>query len=260
MPLRRIALWTLLAFGCATVRVPVTVPAEPADAAGTIAPPITELWLESSDEVPAEVARSAEAQARAALSLALSGREIPATAAGASDAVLFVRERAVGLTAGRRSQQTWAKVGIVAGIVVVVAAAVYFAVKGSKGSSSPAKGSAAPKAAVPVAVKPRALPVAAAPRAPSGAILDRARATPLPRAYRPLPIWFGFHFEFWIPPRPLVLAPETVEDDPWAAPEPPVPLARDAPLPPDEALDRGEPPPPDADFVTAVALQLPPLA
>src|ERR1700674_4907561 len=93
---RRIALWTLLAFGCATVRVPVTVPTDPADAAGTIAPPITELWLESSDEVPADVASSAEAQARAALVSALSGREIPATAAGASDAVLFVRERAVG--------------------------------------------------------------------------------------------------------------------------------------------------------------------
>src|SRR6266566_7835845 len=54
---RRIALVTVLAFGCATVRVPVTGHEEPADGFGTVAPPITELWLESSGEVAPEVAR-----------------------------------------------------------------------------------------------------------------------------------------------------------------------------------------------------------
>jgi hypothetical protein len=70
----------------------------------------------------------------------------------------------------------------------------------------------------------------------------------------------GFYFEFWIPPGPLVLPPETVEDDPWGAPEPPVPLAREAPPPPDEPLDPGEPPPAAPDVTAAVALELPPLA
>src|SRR5439155_934710 len=128
VPIRRIALLTLFAFGCATVRIPVTAPDEPADGAGVIAPPIVELWIESSDQVP------------------------PA----------------------------------------------------------------------PVAVKPRAIPVAPPPQA----LPTVARAVPLPRYgyYRPSPVFVGFYFDFWIPPRPLVLAPETAEE-PWYAPEPPAPLA-----------------------------------
>ena len=146
MPMRLVALLVLFAFGCATVRVPVTAAEEPADEAGTIAPPITELWLESSEEVPAAVARAAERDTRDALDSALRRHEIPATAAGASDAVLFVRERAVGLTSERKSQQRWAKVGVVVGFVVVLAAAVYLAAKGSGGkrsSSSQAKSASA---------------------------------------------------------------------------------------------------------------------
>jgi hypothetical protein len=260
VPLGRIALLTLLAFGCATVRVPVTALAEPADAAGTIAPPIVELWLESSVAVPGDVARSADARARAALAASLSGLEIPATAAGATDAVLFVRERAVGLTEERRSQQTWAKVGIVVGIVVVVAAAVYLAVKGGKGSSSAAKAPPAQRPAPPVAVKPRAFPATFAGRSPVPALPQVAHAVPLPRAHRPAPIFVGFYFEFRIPPRPLVLAPEEIDDDPWGAPEPPVPLAIDAPPAPDDGGDAAAPAPPDGEPVAAVALQLPALA
>jgi len=254
MPLRRVALVTLFAFGCATVRVPVTVAEEPADGAGTIAPPITELWLESSGEVPAQVARSADADAREALGGALRRREISSTAAGATDAVLFVRERAVGLTAERRSQQTWAKVGIVVGIVVVVAAAVYFAAKGGKGSSSSAKSGSAPKTVTPVAVRPQAPPVAA-PRAP---IIGHAVPMQPAYGYRSSPVFVGFYFQFTVPPRPLVLAPELAENDPWGAPEPPVPYSAVGEEPFEGPADLPEPPPPEP--VAAVALQLPPLA
>jgi hypothetical protein len=255
VPLRRTALWTLLAFGCATVRVPVTGPEQPADAPGTIAPPIVELWLESSEEVPPAVAASADARARASLSMALAGLDVPANAAGASDAVLFVRERAVGLTEERRSQQNWAKVGIVVGIVVVAAVAVYLAVRGggSKGSSTPAKAAPAPSAPAPVAVRPRVVPVTPRPPVPPSV----GHAVPYPGPYRAAPVHVAFFFEFWIPPRPLVLAPETPPDDPWGAPGPPLAFEA-APLQdPDEVA---EPPPPDPGPMAAVALQLPPLA
>jgi len=262
VPLRRIAFLTLFAFGCATVRMPVTAASDPADAAGTIAPPITELWLESSGEIPDEVALAADGQARAAMASALSRREIPATAAGATDAVLFVRERAVGVTSERRSQQTWAKVGIVVGIVVVAVAAVYLATRGGKGSSSSGKSASAPRTATPVSVKPR--PAAAT---PVGRVAGRVTPRPVlgggpaPRGWNTSPFFFGFYFNFWIPPRPLVLAPEDEDEDPWGPAGPPPPLALDAVPPPafpDEAPDVAEPPPPEP--LAAVALQLPPLS
>src|SRR2546422_5302371 len=136
VPIRRIALLTLFAFGCATVRIPVTAPDEPADGAGVIAPPIVELWIESSDQVPPELAASTEARTRSALGAALAEREIPSDAAGATHAVLFTPERAGAVTEARHSQQNWAKVGIVVGIVVVVAAGGIPAVGGGKGAPS----------------------------------------------------------------------------------------------------------------------------
>jgi len=266
VPLRRIALLTLFAFGCATVRIPVTAASEAADGVGTIAPPITELWLESSGDIPDEVALAADAQARDAMASALSAREIPATAAGATDAVLFVRERAVGVTSERRSQQTWAKVGIVVGIVVVAIAAVYLATRGGKGSSSTSSGksASAPRTATPVSVKPRPAPAAPVGRIP-GPVTPRPviGAGPVPRGWNTSPFYFGFYFNFWIPPRPLVLAPEETEDeDPWSPPPgPPAPLALDAfppSGPPEATADVAEPPPPEP--LAAIALQLPPLS
>src|SRR5207245_11627473 len=164
VPIRRIALLTLFAFGCATVRIPVTAPDEPADGAGVIAPPRVGLWVTSSDQVPPELAASTEARTRSALGAALAECEIPSDAAGATDAVLFTRERAVAVTEARHSQQNWAKVGIVVGIVVVVAAVVILAVSGSMGSSCNAE---AQKVAVrntaPEAVAPRAVPYTPSP-------------------------------------------------------------------------------------------------
>lgn len=235
----RIALSTLFAFGCATVRMPAGSPSEPADAPGALAPPVVELWLESSEDIAPEVAAKADAEARAALSSALSSERIAADALGARDPVLFVRERAVGLTDERRNQQGWAKVGIVAGVVVVAAAVVALIVTRGKTAPAAARGGSRPTS--PVAVKPRAVPVTPAVPAP-------------PRYGRPyggnIPISIGI--AFWIPPRPLVLAPEP-EEDPWGTPDGPPPLA-----PADEL--RGAPPPPGPDEVPGVALQLPPLA
>jgi hypothetical protein len=267
VPLRRIALLTLLAFGCATVRVPATSPVEPADGMGVIAPPIVELWIESSDPVPPPVAATLDTQTRFALADALSRREIPSDAAGATDAVLFVRERAVALTEARQSQQTWAKVGIVAGFVVVLAAAVILAVSGKGGSSSAGKAAKAPTPkAAPVAVKPRAVPVPAPKVAPARVAhvvplpaYPPPRSAPryFPRYYRPSPIFIGFYFDFSIPPRPLVLAPEP-EPEPWYGAEAPVPYAPEAMS--DDLADLSEPPPPDTDAAAGVALELPPLA
>ncbi|MGZ6125156.1 MAG: hypothetical protein ACXWLR_09360, partial [Myxococcales bacterium] len=56
-----------------------------------------------------------------------------------------------------------------------------------------------------------------------------------------------------------VLAPEAPVEDPWNAPEPPIPYAPDAPAPHDEP-GLAEPPPPEPDSIAAVALQLPPLS
>src|SRR5437016_4979940 len=64
---RGIAVLMVLAFGCATVRVPASALSEPSDAAGVIAPPITELWIESSEDVPRELSVKMDGQARVAL-------------------------------------------------------------------------------------------------------------------------------------------------------------------------------------------------
>jgi hypothetical protein len=248
---KRIAIVTLLAFGCATVRVPIAPLGEPEDASGTVAPPLTELWLESSEEVPPELARKADAQARAALASALAGREIAARAAGAADAVLFVRERAVGLTGARRSQQTWARVGIVAGVVVVIAAAVFALTRGGQSSSPSAR---TPNAATPV--KARAVPVS--PAVPVGHAVP---LRPVP-VYRPSPVFVGFSVNFWIAPQPMVLAPDPAEEE-WYGPLPPPPLeveeGTDAPPADSLALADAPPAPDPQPEPPAPSLELPPL-
>lgn len=248
---KRIAILTLLAFGCATVRVPVAPLGQPSDAPGTVAPPLTELWLESSEEVPPEEARNAEAQARAALASALEGREIPSDAAGASDAVLFVRERAVALTGARRKQQAWAKVGIVAGVVVVIAVAV---VALTRGGNSQAPSAKAPKPTTPV--KPRAVPVSPAVRPPPS--LGRAAPLRPGRVYSPSPVFVGFSVNFWVAPQPLVLAPDSAEEQ-WYAPAPPPPLLAEPADGEEPPALAAAPPPPDAGPEPAPPMELPAL-
>lgn len=253
-----IALVTLLSFGCATVRVPVASAGEPAEPEGAIAPPMLDLWLESADPVPAAQRDQAEQQARAALEQALRGRRVAQHAQGAADPVLFVREKAVGLTDARRSQQTWAKVGIVVGIVVVVAVVV-IAIASGKGGGSGGKVAAAPAASpvthatVPVAMRPHLLP----PPPPIVPTVGHAVHLPrgwAPRVYGPEVPFIDWGFDFYLPPEPLVLQPEGDEPPPAFPPDDgPSPMIADAEPPAPAAEPEPAPPPPPP------ALELPAL-
>ena len=113
-----VALVTVFAYGCATVRAPVsgidpTVPVH-----GSTAEPQLELWLESgSDPTPAESSRAA-ADAREALHQALQDRKL------GEDEILVVRAQAVSRTDSRRTSQHAAIAGIVVGAVALVALAI----------------------------------------------------------------------------------------------------------------------------------------
>jgi hypothetical protein len=142
----------------------------------------------------------------------------------------------------------------VAGVVVVVAVAVFALTRGGSSSAPSAKTS------TPVSVKPRGVPVAPAVRpAPS-----LGHAVPLrpSRVYSPSPIFVGFSVNFWVAPQPLVLAPDSAEEQ-WYEPAPPPPLIpgpadddeppdlADAPRPPDAQPDTAaqpEPPPPPMEL------------
>lgn len=121
-----VALTTLLAFGCATVRAPVSVIGPTVPVHGSMAEPQVELWLESAaDLTPAESARAAE-EAREALRQALQDRKL------GDDDVLVVRAQAVSRTRSHRDDQHAAVAGLVVGFVALVALAVV----ASRGSGS----------------------------------------------------------------------------------------------------------------------------
>jgi hypothetical protein len=245
--MRKVALLTVFAFGCTTIRVPVSsLGGELGAIRGAIAEPQLELWIESADPVPPAEAAKAEGAARAALAQALEGRGVPEASA---DAVLLVRERAVARTDSRRRSQGWATVGIVVGVVVVVAAVVIAIVTGSKGSpktvprpasppapapprsaaAAPARAGSAPGARSAPARTPAVRP--APQRAAVGPVPAPPRVAPLP-APRPAPVpapryapyyapYYGPHDGFDVaiglelvfplpPPEPLVLAPPQV--------------------------------------------------
>jgi hypothetical protein len=129
-------LLTVLTFGCATVRVPVSELGEPdpAPRGVAIAEPQVELWLESGDSPSPAERDEALARARAALTQALARH---GSAEEATETVLYVRERAVARTSSRRSDQSLATAGMVIGAVVVVAAVIWAIVEGrSPGSKS----------------------------------------------------------------------------------------------------------------------------
>lgn len=129
-------LLTVLCFGCAAVRVPVSELGDPAPAPRgvAIAEPQVELWLESGDS-PSQAERDeALDRSRAALTRALARH---GAAEGSGDTVLYVRERAVARTSSRRSDQTLAAAGMVVGAVVVIGVVVWAILEGrSPGSRS----------------------------------------------------------------------------------------------------------------------------
>ena len=244
---KRVALLTLLCFGCTTVRVAVTSPSEVVDAPGSVAPPVVELWLESPEPVQHAVSDAARTDAEAAISQAVYALQISPSALGAQDPVLFVRERGVTLTSSREHQQTWAKIGIVAAVAAVVVAAVASSRHGGGGGHHFTR-AAVPKAGGggAVAVRPVVRPVT-----PIAARPPRY----LPRYSSGPPIFIGV--SFYVPPRPLVLAPDPDEQDPLPFPPDGPLVAMGDPAPPglEEAPDEG-PPPPEA----VATLELPPLS
>jgi hypothetical protein len=238
---RLLAVLTVFAFACTTVRVPALTAEASGDAPGSIAPPVVELWLESSDPVAQRESDAAADAARAAIGQALSDVRVDPSALGASDAVLFVRERGVALTSAREHAQTWAKVGIAVGIVVVAAVLVILATKGGHHGSQLTR--ATPGSAG------RAVPV----RAPAARPIPRPVILP----HGPgVPIFIGL--DFVVPVRPVVYRPDPDDEDLPYPPDGPLVIADTPPPPPgdDDAAPPDEPPPrldlprlaPPADF------------
>ncbi|HEX4384217.1 MAG TPA: hypothetical protein VH083_14755 [Myxococcales bacterium] len=129
-----IALLTLCAFGCTTVRVPASRMGEAQDASGTLAPPMVELVLESAKPVPPVQSAEVASQARGAIAQAMQDVQVSRTAMGAWDAVLYVRERGVAQTSSLKTHQTVAKIAIVVAVAAVVVLLV--ASKGRGGGHS----------------------------------------------------------------------------------------------------------------------------
>lgn len=223
---RHLAVLTALAFACTTVRVPAARPDEIADAPGTVAQPSLELWLESSDEVTQRESDAAAQAAHEALSQAVSQVRVSRDALGAGDAVLFVRERGVALTPARERQQTWAKVGIVVGVVAVLVAAV--AVGSHHGGSRISR---------------------VTPGHGGGGTFVRPIPPALPRYGGGPPVFIGLNF--YVPLQPMVLEPSP-DDGPFSA-EGPLVLAAPATNAPGD-----EPPAPPEDDLPPI--ELPPLA
>jgi len=255
---RKLALLTLLTFGCATIRVPAQAPAaEPRSLGPGLAEPEIEILMEGSKEADAAESGRAVEEAREALARAMDGRGAVAAEQGA---VLRVREQAVVRTSSRKADQAWAIVGMIVGVVVVVAVIIIAATSG-KGSSQKAT-----PAGAATARGPRVMPAAparfSAPHAvlpaPSPAAVPRAvprPPLPPPRYYAPAPAWdIGVHvgFLFVFPPpyetaypvppyaplpeAQLGPAPGRVPEAQPPAAEPPLPIP---PPPPFSLAERG---------------------
>ncbi len=139
---RRVALATIVAFGCATVRVPASTMAETVPVHGRFAEPQIELWLESGRPVTAAESAEASGQVRAALESALTR-----VAAPEGDAILVVRAQGLARTPSRRTDQRAATAGLVIGAVVVVAAVVVVLVATHGKGGGGGAGRSAPSAA-----------------------------------------------------------------------------------------------------------------
>lgn len=113
-----VAVTTLLAFGCATVRAPVSEIGPTVPVLGSTAEPQVELWLESAAAPSRAESARAAGDAREALRQALQDREL------GGDDVLVVRAQAISRTRSHRSDQRAAIAGLVVGFVALVALAV----------------------------------------------------------------------------------------------------------------------------------------
>jgi hypothetical protein len=263
-----VALVAFTAFGCATVRAPVSAiePAVPVED-GVPAPQV-ELWLESGRPITLAESEHADAEVHAALRQALSHRR-----ADEGEQLLVVRAQGVSRTASRRSDQTAATVGMVVGAVVVVAAVIVAVVagKGSGGGKgagvagarpggwSGGRGGGVARPLPPGGSHAGQLVRPAPPRPGSVSGTDWGRPRRPPPAYGPRPaghVWIGWEGDVRVPwrldeveedgPMPVgdappyawAPAPFTAPDAPEAAPDEKLAI-RLPPLPPFPVEERG---------------------
>lgn len=153
--MRRVALVTVLCFGCATGRPPTVgqVPllgAPPARVA--LAEPTLELWMEGTHAPSPEESADALERARVALAHALEGRSgLVGNEGEEPDALLAIHARAVARTEERREKQVGS---VVAGVILFVAVVVVVIVLStrSSGKSHGTGAFAAPTRAAPAPV------------------------------------------------------------------------------------------------------------
>jgi hypothetical protein len=251
--IRGVALAALAAFGCATARAPLPPPeASPLVERVYFEEPEMELWVEGSGSVDPAESERARTESRAALDAALQGRGVPAAEA---DAVLFLRERAVARTSGRKRGQALATAGIVVGFVAIVAVVVVAMVAGKGKGGAPSGAGGHPTVPVPgaaAASAPRAAGSVsgAIPRA-AGAALQVPPVHPTVPAPPPGGLPAGAHPTQPAPPPgtivarpvPIPASPPQVNVDVyldfWRVPEPPQPGYVPPPPPPFSVQDRG---------------------
>lgn len=205
--MRKLALVTLVAFGCATVResAPPWVAAPP-PVRVAFAEPQIELFVEGAGEPSADESSRALRESEDALRRAFAGRGIADD--GEPDAVLVVRERAVTRTAGRRTGQVLAAAGIAVAFVAVIVIAILTSRGG--GSKGTAKSAHATSAARGAARGPAGGPAAPLPRAPPPPVVMPPSGAP--------PVAVEANVAFAVPlvpadaPPPLVPGPPPLEE------------------------------------------------
>lgn len=255
--MRLAAVGCTLLLSCTTVRTQVsTIPTDVVLEDGRAEPQI-DLWIESNRPLSGEQEREYRAQARAALEAALAGRGQPE-----GDAVLVVRSQGISRTAGRRGDQTAAKVGLIVGAVAVVTLVILAVIADGNGghhaSRAPSASQAAPHA--PAAPRPGVAPPRFAPPGPvvaprrpfappfvSAPRVPAVRPAPLPRPLAPAfagpglgpygrgdaEVGIAVELGWWWP---IAVEPEP---PPYLYPPPP-PAERAAPAPAPGAAAPGE--------------------
>src|SRR5512140_2823254 len=121
--LRRIALLTVVAFGCATTRPPDGGPLQLGVAPRVaLAEPAGELWMEGAEPVDPNGAGGACSQAPGAMLAAVAGRA--GLDSPAPEQVLVVRARGIARTEARKSAQVWSIVFVIFVVVAIIVTTV----------------------------------------------------------------------------------------------------------------------------------------
>jgi len=255
-----VALASLTAFGCTTIRAPASAIAPTIPIEDGRPEPQVELWLESGRPIGPQESDRARAEVNAALRQALAGRQ-----PGEGDQLLVVRAQGVSRTASHRSDQKAAVAGIVIGAVAVVAAVVLAVVAGKGSGGGKGGGGGAAKAGGRPGswagghgggVRPappglgHALPAPRPPRPGTGMVTGWR---PSHRSPPHTNVWIGWSAEVRVPWTPV----EVVELEPVPLPDRQRPWAWE-PVPPEE-LGAGPEAPQQEEADTIWLPPLPPL-